>query len=115
MASPRRLEKLNMLLKEELARIINREIDFLSDTMMTVTRVETASDMHYADAFISVFGDDAKSAVDILKKNVYDIQRILNRSLRMRPVPKIRFLVDEGEERRESIEKTLAELKKESW
>ena len=50
MASLRRLEKLNMLLKEELARIIDREVDFPAGTLVTITRVETSSDMHYTAA-----------------------------------------------------------------
>lgn len=112
MASPRRLEKLNMLLKDELAKIINREIDFSAHAIVTITHVRVSPDLHYALAYISVLGTDEKGALDILKKSVYDIQRLLNKKFRMRPVPAIRFVIDEGELRRERVEESLAELKR---
>ena len=69
-------------------------------------------DGFYATAYFSVLGGSAGGALAILQKNVYDIQQAINRVLRMRPVPKIRFAVDEEEERRERVEESLARLKK---
>ena len=52
-----------------------------------------------------------KSALEILKKNIYHIQQAVNRRMRTRPVPKITFHIDEEEERRERVEHSLAKLK----
>ena len=112
MPSPRRVEKLSNLLREELAAILERDIEFPDGMLVTLTRVAVSPDAHYASAMISVLPEKAqKDALEILRKNVYDIQQILNRRLRMRPVPKIRFVPDEGEAKRERVEKSLAELK----
>jgi ribosome-binding factor A len=47
-----------------------------------------------------------------LFKKIYIIQQSLNRRLRMRPVPRIRFTLDEEELRREKVERSLAALKR---
>jgi len=111
MASPRRLEKLSNLLKEEIARIIDREVEFPEDAIATITRVEVSPDVHYAAVFLSLLGIKPGDALAVLKKNIYSLQQILNRRVRMRPVPRIKFMIDEGEVKREGVERSLAELK----
>lgn len=111
MASERRLEKLNILLREELSRIIARDID-AGETLITITRVETSPDVKYATIFISVLGKHPLEALEILSKDVYNIQHLLTRRLKMRPIPRIHFKIDEEEFRREKVEKSLSDLKK---
>lgn len=112
MPSERRLEKLSDLMEEELSSIISREVELPEGILVTITRVVISPDGHYAAIFISVLGGEAKSALEILQKRVYNIQQRLNRRLRVRPIPKIHFAPDLGEMHREKIEKTLAELKR---
>ncbi|MBI2122394.1 MAG: 30S ribosome-binding factor RbfA [Candidatus Sungbacteria bacterium] len=112
MASERRIEKLNNLLREEIAKIVDRELEFTEGALVTITRTDISEDLYYAAVFFSVFGGEAKKILEILQKNVYNIQQILNRKLRMRPVPKIRFEIDHGEKNREDIEQKIAELKR---
>lgn len=107
----RRIEKVNELLKEVIANIILREVQFPAGTMATLTRVSVSPDLHYADVFVTIFAGDREvqqEALLLLKKSTREIQRQLNRKLRMRPVPRILFLVDEEEKRRERIEELLA-------
>ena len=112
MPSPRRVEKLNNLLREELAAILVREIEFSEGTLVTVTRVIVSPDAHYATALVSITPENRqKIALEILAKNIYDIQQTINRRVRTRPVPKITFRIDEEEERRERVEHSIAQLK----
>ena len=114
MPNPRRIEKMNMLLKEELALLLDRDTEFPQGTLVTITRVLTSPDGQYADVLITALGNTdqpERDALRILETHVYDIQHALNRRLRMRPIPKIRFAVDVAELRREAVEKTLAETK----
>ena len=113
MASARRIEKLQMLLRDELARIIDRECDFPDRRMITITHVTISSDARYATVFLSVLGGDPKAAATTLTQEVWRIQQMLNKRLRMRPVPQIRFTVDAGEIKREAVEKSLVFLSKE--
>lgn len=105
-------EKLNMLMRDELGTIIDRTIEFPENVLVTLTHVTTSSDLRYATVFISVLNGDANGALEMLEKNVYHIQQQLNRALRMRPVPKIRFAIDEEEIRRETVERSLAHIKR---
>ena len=103
---------MSAVMREEIARVIERDIEFGRGVMVTVTRVAISPDGFYATAYVSVLGGSPGGALAVLQKNVYDIQQAINRALRMRPVPKIRFAVDEEEERRERVEASLAKLKK---
>ena len=112
MATERRIEQISILLKEELSKIIDREIEFPGETLVTVIRVEISPDKHYAAVLVSLLGEQPRKALEILQKNVYNIQKLLNRKVRMRPVPKIHFGLDREELKREGVEKSLADLKK---
>ena len=111
MASPRRIERLSELFREQIAGIIDREVEFAEGAFVTVTRVEISPDARHANVYITVLGVERRDALAILEQNVYHIQQIINRTMRMRPVPKIRFAIDEAEERREKVEESLATLK----
>jgi len=102
-----------MLLRDELGKIIDREIEFPEESLVTITHVVTSSDLRYATVFLSVFGTDENRVLELLAKNVYPIQQKLNKQLRMRPIPRIRFDIDEEEVRRESVEKSLGKLHRE--
>ena len=110
MASPRRIEQLSMLLKEEISKIIDRKLEFPEGCIVTLTRMTLSKDARYATIFFSVLGAGESDVVEVFRKNMYPIQQILKRSVRMRPVPQIRFLPDTAEDRRERVEASLAEL-----
>lgn len=100
-----------MLMRDELGKIIDREMEFPENALVTLTRVVTSSDLRYATVFISVLNGNTNRIQEMLQKNVHHIQQQLNRILRMRPVPRIRFAIDEEEIRRETIERALAQVK----
>ncbi|MBI3421302.1 MAG: 30S ribosome-binding factor RbfA [Candidatus Sungbacteria bacterium] len=113
MASERRIEQLSILLKEEIAKIVDRELEFPEGGMVTLTRVVVSRDARYATVFFSVLGTEESVVADLFGKNIYRIQQLLNRAVRMRPVPQIRFAPDQEEARREGVEASLAALKRE--
>lgn len=112
MASSRRIERVRGLLREVVAEIVERELQFPEGALVTVTRVEPSPDLYYATAFVSVLGGDAAAerlALEEFRRQTGFVQRAVNRRLRMRPVPKITFAVDADEKRRERVEQLLAE------
>ena len=112
MATPLRVEKVSILLRELAASLIARELEFAEGTLVTVTRAAVSEDLRYATIFVSVLGGGAtadQEAIAVLTRHTPEIQRALNRKLSMRPVPKIRFAIDKGEQHRERIEKLLSE------
>lgn len=107
----KRIEKVNVLIKEVVSGILLRSIQFPERALVTVTRAATSPDIHYANVFVTVFSQksgDVDEVMKILKHNIAAIQRGLNKSLRMRPVPRIQFLIDEEEMKRERIEKLIS-------
>jgi ribosome-binding factor A len=90
-----RLEKINSLLEHEIGKIILKDFAFSPEILVTLTRVDTTTNLIEAKVFISVF-PEAKAAgiINALQKSVYDVQYKINRTLRQRPIPKIRFVKD---------------------
>ena len=106
----KRIESLNQTIHEELARVIDRELEFPEGTLVTITRIETSDDKYHAKAFFSILGSaSSEEVLNMLNGRIPFIQKVLNRRLRIRPIPKIRFLFDEEEKRRETVEKLLGE------
>ncbi len=113
----RKIEKVNELIKEVVSDIIHRHVQFPEGTLVTVTRVLSSPDLHYANIFVTIFSPDKtgrKETVSRLRSEIREIQHGLNRALRMRPVPRIAFVVDEEEEKRERVEELLAEDRRNS-
>ena len=108
-----RIEKVNSLLEHEVGKIILKEFYFPGN-MITLTRVDCSANLIEAKVFISVY-PEAKldEIVEILNRNVYDIQHQINRLLRMRPIPKIKFVKDKELVKVGKIEELLAKVKDE--
>ena len=88
-----RIEKVNSLLEHELGKIILRDFAFSPEILVTLTRVDTTANIIEAKAYISVFPEPkAEGIINALNKSVYDIQYKINRILKMRPIPRIRFV-----------------------
>lgn len=104
-----RSEKVNEVVKEELSKIILKNLDFERGAMVTITRVETSSDLRYAKIMLTVFPEsEEKTVLDLLEKNAGDLQYELIKKLRTKPIPKIRFESDKAQKLAERMEELLA-------
>lgn len=106
-----RIKKLNDLLRDEVAKILLAELEKGDGVLITVTGANVSPTLEHATIKISVFPLD--KAGEILKKigkQIYHIQQILNKRLKMRPVPKIRFEIDPTEEQASKIDKLFQNL-----
>ena len=110
----RRIEKINSLIKEELSKIIQKEIDFPKNTLVTITRVETNKDLTECKAFFSCYPESKFDEVlGILEKEIYFIQGRLNQRLCLKRVPIIRFKKEKKVIEAARIEEILERLKRE--
>lgn len=90
-----RIQKFNQLLTEEVGKILLREVDISRENLITITRVKTSSDLKNSTVYITVLPEDKEEDVlGQINKQIYFIQKILNRTLRTKPVPKLRFEID---------------------
>lgn len=110
----KRIPRVNQLLKKELGELILKEIDFPKDVLVTITRVETVPNLKESRIFISVFPENKEQEIiAFLNKKIYFLQQKINRRLKMRPLPRLVFVLEEMTVEAGKIEELLEKLKKE--
>ena len=109
-----RLPKVNELIKKQLAQIIFEEQDFGPGVFVTLMEVKSSANLQEATVKMSVLPEkERKRVLAKLNKNIYALQKILDKKLFMRPVPKIQFVVDESQEKAAQIDQLLEKIKNE--
>jgi ribosome-binding factor A len=106
-----RIDRVNELIKNTLAKIITEEAEIPLGIFVTITKVDTSRDLRYARVFVSVFPE--KNFGEILRalgKKAYFMQGKLNKQLNMKPLPRIEFIPDHTEAEADKIEKILKEI-----
>jgi len=110
----KRIQRLNQLIKKEVAQLILREIEFPKDVLVTITRAEVTPDLRESKVYVSVMPEKEESQIlDFLNKRVFLLQKKIDKRLKMRPVPKISFLGEKRTAEAGRIEEILEKLKKE--
>lgn len=106
-----RLNRVNKLIKKEVSQSLLKEINF-GDILVTVIGVETSPDLRQAKIKIAILPEGKSDiALGIIQKNIYSIQQILNKKLRIRCAPKIRFEIDKDEINAQRVEELLLSLR----
>jgi len=112
---PHRLEKINELIKRELGRILLEEGNFSPGVLVTILAVRTGADLEEAAVTFSVLpANQCSKILANLENRIFFLQQCLNKKLRMRPVPKIRFVLDETEGESQKVETLLEKLRQEN-
>ncbi len=88
-------EQINAYLQKTLAEIIQKWVDIPDETLFTITRVQTSPDHKHAKIFFTVFPEIRENTVfDILKKNIYSLQKQINQNFASKKAPQIFFTPD---------------------
>ncbi len=108
-----RTQRVRQLLKEEISRLLQRDVKDVRIGMVTVTDVEVTRDLKYATVYVNMAGDDARKseALKGLSSAAGFLRSRLGRELRIRRVPELRFKLDRTHEYATRISKLLAEVK----
>ncbi|KKS89888.1 MAG: Ribosome-binding factor A [Parcubacteria group bacterium GW2011_GWF2_43_11] len=107
-----RIPQVNQLIKKELGQIILREGDFSKNVLVTITRVETSRNLIDTRVYVSVLPEtQSRIILATLNRRIFHLQQMLNKRLRMRPIPKIRFLEEKQTAEAGKIEQLLQEIK----
>mgnify|MGYP001561724490 CR=1 FL=1 len=94
MPSDRRHQRIQQFIQRTLGEIIQEEI-YRADMLITITKVETSVDLQWADVSVSIFPyAKHEEMLALLKRKAGHFQTILNRALRIKHTPKIRFVLD---------------------
>jgi len=108
----KRTQRLNILLREEIADLIMKKVKDPRLGFVTVTDVELSSDLKIAKVFISVMNEgDIDLSLEILNSVKGFIRTEISKRVRMKYIPSIEFRIDRSVQRGRRIDELLKEIK----
>ncbi len=108
----RRTDRLGHQIRVELAELIAREVKDPRIGFATITRVELSADLHHARVFVSVMGtaEERQNSLEGLSSAAGFLRREIGHRLALRRSPELAFVLDQGAEAGERIERILQKL-----
>lgn len=102
----RRTDKVSSLFHREVGNFL-QSLELPSLT--TISKVEITPDLKWCKVFITIMGTDIekKAVMKILLKNRIQMQDQITKDVEMKMVPRVRFVIDRGEEYAAHINKLL--------
>lgn len=106
----KRLTMVNQLIHHHLAPILQRETQHIQ-ALITITSVETATDLATAKVYVSIYGKKyVQSTLHKLNTMAPHLQYLLGQEIDLRRTPKLRFLNDSTLNEVEKVENLLDQL-----
>ena len=108
----RRTDRVEDLLRAELAQLLLRDVNDPRVRLATVSEVTVTSDLRHAKVKVSVLGDDSHrvEAIEGLRRAKGFLRSQLAHRLRLRVVPELDFELDRGAEYSQQISDLLDDL-----
>jgi ribosome-binding factor A len=97
------------LLREEIALIIQREIRDPGMGFITILGVKMSEDLKNAKVYLSIYGDEQTKAatLEALKRSKNYIKFLLGKRIKLRSMPELHFVIDDTYEKAARIEEIL--------
>ena len=95
----RRVDRINGVLRQEISQLLSRQIkDPRLNALVTITQVETSSDLRTAQVFLSVLGDreTREKALEGIQSAATFLRRELRGRLTLRYTPFLSFVLDDS-------------------
>ncbi len=106
------MAQIDELVKHKLGEIMTREIEWPGDSLATISKVKTSPDLRHTSVYISVIPHNKSgSTLSFLNRKAGQLQKALNKKVKLRNIPKIKFELDFTEHEAEKIEKLIEETK----
>ena len=109
----RRADRINGLLRQEISQLLSREIkDPRLHGIISITQVQTSSDLRSARVFLSVMGDTEtkKTALDGIQSAAAFLRRELRDRVKLRYVPFLKFALDDSIETADALLRMIDDL-----
>ena len=107
----RRLEKFNEVLKEELAMLICREIDLPKGVLATIVGIAIDKKLIRAEIFVSVIPQkETEFVMNVFNSKAYFLHQLLNKKIRVRRIPRIKFLPESNLPESQKVSNILDEI-----
>lgn len=110
-----RQERVSDQIRDEISRLIQREVRDPRIGFVTVTGASVTADLRIARVYISVLGEPAtrEESLHALQSAAGYLRRALFKKLRLRYSPALEFILDESLDRGERIESLLRDIREE--
>jgi ribosome-binding factor A len=117
MMESKRQQKFAGVLQQDLAAIFQREgMNYLPNTLVTITKVRVTPDLAIARVFLSFFNNaNVQQSLQIVKSHANEIRYKLGARIKdqVRVVPQLEFFVDDTNEYVERMDKIFDKISKE--
>ena len=112
MAKQLRIEKLQELIKQEMSKMLLKELKDPRIGFVTVTDVEMTGDLREAKIYVSVMGDEekVKNSLEGLNSALGFVRREIGQRIRLRFTPEISFALDTSLDYGDHIQKLLLQV-----
>ena len=106
-----RMRRVDEAVREVLSDAITKRVKDPRVGFVTVTAVETASDLRHARVFVSVLGDSAvrRRSMAGLQSAHGVLQRVVASELRLKHTPELEFVYDDTADRAERVTRLINE------
>ncbi len=107
----RRTDRINELLREEIAVLVRDEVRDPRVGLVTITAVQTSPELDHAKVFVRMLGteEEQEAALEGLHSAAPFVRTQLSRRLHMRRVPELHFRYDRMLDEAARIEQLLRE------
>jgi ribosome-binding factor A len=110
-----RILKINKHIQRTVSEILTESADIPNGVLVTISRVDTTPNLRFSKVWLYINpGTRAEETLDVLKKQMYDIQGEMNRTIHLHPLPRISFRFDGGLDYADTINKKIDDLKDET-
>ena len=95
----RRTDRINGLLRQEISQLLSRELnDPRLSGVVSITHVETTTDLRYARVHVSVLGgrEERETVLSGINSAAGFMRRELGVRLSLRYIPELKFILDES-------------------
>ena len=112
----RRTDRINGILRQEISLLLSHELnDPRLSGVVSITRVETSTDLTYARVFVSVLGNQAEKETVLsgINSAMGYMRRELRERISLKYIPELKFILDYSIEEAEHIFKMMDQFSNE--
>ncbi len=106
---PKRLDRVNELLRREISAVIQRDFEFKS-ALVTISEVDVTQDLKEAKVYVSIMGGSTPGIMEQIERKRGFIQSKIGKRVVLRNTPVLMFRVDNSAVRGVDVVNLLDEV-----
>ena len=111
-----RMSRVNELLKQEVATLVEKYIERTDGCLLSITEVNTSPDLKHAKIYVSILGNQDKAKTmfkNLLKKRSF-MQSAINKDVKLKYTPILEFSLDSRIEKGDKVIFMISEMENQS-